>query len=205
MAKNYKQQIVILIVIMTINFSCNTTKTNINMETQIETTASEKETLSAVVNAFPTREDDRPETFGPAPNRQISQFPESGKWEEELFAYVQTFAKIEVGHSHISGDGGYRAFFLPAYDNLHGPSEQFIIDNEFGHIHDHESHSMHIVLPPEIGKIVFEKKWGEQHPLAKLKYAGSSNYLIYGARNAAENEQLKALMRISYLHASKQW
>ena len=205
MAKKYKQQIVILIVIMTINFSCNTSKTNTNIKTKIETTASEKETLSAAVNAFPTRKDGRPETFGPAPNRQISQFPESGEWEEELFAYVQTFAKIEVGHSHISGDGGYRAFFLPAFDNLHGPSEQFIINNEFGHIHDHESRSMHIVLPPEIGKIVFEKKWGEQHPLAKLKYAGSSNYLIYGARNVAENEQLKVLMRISYLHASKQW
>ena len=175
------------------------------METKIETTASEKETLSAAVNAFPSRNEERPETFGPAPNRQISQFPESNEWEEDLFAYVQTFAKIEVGHSHISDDGGYRAFFLPAYDNLHGPSEQFIIDNEFGHIHEHESRSMHIVLPPEIGKIVFEKKWGEQHPLAKLKYAGSSNYLIYGARNAAENEQLKVLMRISYLHASKQW
>ena len=175
------------------------------METKIETTASEKETLSAAVNAFPARKENRPETFGPAQNRQISQFPESGEWEQELFAYVQPFSKIEVGHSHISGDSGYRAFFLPAYDNLHGLSEQFIIDNEFGHIHDHESRSMHIVLPPEIGKIVFEKKWGERHPLAKLKYAGSSNYLIYGARNVAENEQLKVLMPISYLHASKQW
>lgn len=175
------------------------------METKTETTVSEKETLSAAVNTFPSRKDDRPETFGPAPNRQVSQFPESDEWEEDLFAYVQTFAKIEVGHSHISGDGGYRAFFLPAYDNLNGPSEQFIIDNEFGHIHEHESRSMHIVLPPEIGNLVFEKKWGEQHPLAKLRYAGSSNYLIYGARNAAENEQLKVLMRISYLHASKQW
>jgi len=203
MAKNYVLQVFVLLIVTNVIFSCKTINTN--METKIETTASEKETLSAAVNAFPSRKDDRPETFGPAPNRQISQFPESGEWEEELFAYVQTFAKIEVGHSHISGDGGYRAFFLPAYDNLTGSSEQFIIDNEFGHIHDHESRSMHIVLPPEIGNMVFEKKWGEQHPLAKLRYAGSSNYLIYGARNTAENEQLKVLMRISYLHAGKQW
>jgi len=198
-------QIVILILLITINISCISTKKHTNMDIKLETTASEKETLSAAVNAFSARKDDRPETFGPAPNRQVSQFPESDEWEEELFTYVKTFAKIEVGPSHISGDGGYRAFFLPAYQNLSGPSEQFIIDNEFGHIHDHESHSMHIVLPPEIGKIVNEKKWGEQHPLAKLRYAGSTNYLIYGARNTTENEQLKVLMRISYLHASKQW
>jgi len=173
------------------------------METQNNLT--EKQKLKEQVNNFPERKDARPETFGPAPNRQVSQFPDSNEWEEDLFNHIKTFAGIEVGHSHISGDGGYRAFFLPEYDQLHGPSEQFVVDNEFGHIHDHESRSLHAVLPPEIGEIVYQKKWGEQHPLAKMHIAGSTNYLLYGARNKGENEQLKVLLRISYLHASKQW
>lgn len=34
------------------------------METKTKTTAPEKETLSTAVNAFPSRNDNRPETFG---------------------------------------------------------------------------------------------------------------------------------------------
>lgn len=172
---------------------------------EIQNDLTQKQKLTKQVNNFNERKDARPETFGPAPNRQVSQFPDGNEWEEDLFSYVKTFAGIEVGHSHISGDGGYRAFFLPEYAQLQGPSEQFVIDNEFGHIHEHESRSLHAVLPPEIGEMVYQKKWGEQHPLAKMRIAGSTNYLIYGARNKEENDQLKVLLRISYLHASKQW
>ena len=60
-------------------------------------------------------------------------------------------------------------------------------------------------MPAEIGQLVFEKKWGEQHPLAKLGRISSTNHLLYGARNKQETEQLKTLLRISYLFASKQW
>ncbi len=139
------------------------------------------------------------------PNRQTSQFPEDPQWEELLFDYVKTFEGIEVGHSHISGDGGSRAFFLPQYSHLRGVQTEFLVDNEFAHIHEHPSSSLHAVLPEEIGQLVFEKKWGEQHPLAKLGHISSTNHLLYGARNKQETEQLKTLLRISYLFASKQW
>lgn len=165
----------------------------------------EKQKLTEAVRAFTERSEARPETFGPAPNRQTSQFPDSDQWEEALFAYVNTFEGVTVGNSHISGDGGYRAFFLPKYDNLRGLQEQFLVDNEFAHIHSHNSRCMHAVLPPEIGALVESKKWGEKHPLAKMGIAGSTNHLLYGARDQRETEQLKALFRISYLFANQQW
>jgi len=166
---------------------------------------SERDALAKAVKGFPVRPDERPQTIGPAPNRQTSQFPEDPQWEELLFDYVKTFEGVEIGHSHISRDGGSRAFFLPQYSQLHGLQTQFLVDNEFAHIHEHPSSSLHAVLPSEIGQLVFEKKWGEQHPLAILGRISSTNHLLYGARNKQEAEQLKTLLRISYLFASNQW
>lgn len=116
--------------------------------------------LTEVVNTFPTRPDERPKTVGPVPNRQVNQFPEDPQWEEDLFAYIQTFDGIEVGPTHIAGDGGQRAFFLPQYNHLLGFQHRFLVDNEFAHIHNHESNSLHAVLPEEIGRLITEKKWG---------------------------------------------
>lgn len=165
----------------------------------------EKKDLIKAVHAFPVRQDDRPQTTGPVPNRQVSQFPDNPKWEHLLFDYVKTFDGVEIGSSHIAGDGGSKAFFLPKYDYLQGFQIHFLIDNEFAHIHEHASSSLHAVLPEEVGDLVFEKKWGEQHPLAKLGNISHTNHLLYGARSQEETEQLKTLLRISYLFASDQW
>ena len=165
----------------------------------------EKDRLTEVVNTFPARPDERPKTVGPVPNRQVSQFPKDPQWEEDLFAYIQTFDGIEIGPTHIAGDGGQRAFFLPQYNHLRGFQHRFLVDNEFAHIHNHESSSLHAVLPEEIGRLITEKKWGEPHPLAVLGHISNTNHLLYGARNKQETEQLKVLLRISYLFASGQW
>lgn len=164
-----------------------------------------KEALTAAVQSFPARVEAKPATTGPAPHRQADQFPDSSSLEASLLAHVKTFPGIVVGESHISGDGGYLAFFLPQYAGLSGASQHFLIDNEFAHIHEHKSISLHAVLPPEIGAVVAEKKWGEQHPLAAYRITTTANYMLFGARDEAENEQLKTLLSISYMYANGMW
>ncbi|MCC7007041.1 MAG: hypothetical protein IT497_10430 [Ottowia sp.] len=166
---------------------------------------SEKINLTETVSLFPHRLDERPKTVGPAPNRQVSQFPEDRQWEDILFAYVKAFPGVEVDATHIGGDGSEKAFFLPQYQHLKGFQNKFLVDNEFAHIHKHESSSLHAVLPIEIGQIITDKKWGEPHPLSLLGEVSETNHLLYGARNAQETQQLKVLLRISYLFATNNW
>jgi hypothetical protein len=163
-----------------------------------------KTELIALVNNLAIREGSRPTTIGPAPHTQTNQFPEYEKYGDALFDYVMQFPNVENGISHI-GDGGLRAFFIPSAKHTTGFTENFLVDNEFAHIHRHGSHSLHAVLPKEIGKIIEEMKWGENHPLSIATKIPATNYMLYGSRNEAELDVQKTILEISYLFATKQW
>lgn len=163
----------------------------------------EQNELTGLVRAFPNRIGEKPKTTGPAPHQQRSQYPETEKYADALHDYVTSFEGVENGVSHI-GDGGLRAYFI-AGSASSGFSERFLVDNEFAHIHRHGSHSLHLVLPPDIGEITDKKGWTEGHPLAVAGRIPRTNHLLFGARNQSELEVAQVLMRISYLYASQQW
>ncbi len=163
-----------------------------------------KNELLAIVENVTDRDGERPTTIGPAPHTQTNQFPTLEKYADELFNYVMQFEQVQHGMSHI-GDGGLRAFFITSEKNTRGFTENFLVDNEFAHIHRHESHSLHAVLPKEIGKIVEAKKWGEQHPLSIAGKIPETNFMLYGIRNDYELDIQKTIMEISYLYATNQW
>jgi hypothetical protein len=150
------------------------------------------------------RDGERPKTIGPAPHTQISHFPDNDDLSKQLFEFVMKFPDVKNGTSHI-GDGGLSAFFISSKVNVKGFTEHFLIDNEFAHIHRHQSHSLHVVLPKEIGKLVEDKKWGEAHPLSKENRIPQTNYMLYGARDSEELEVQKDILTISYLFALNAW
>jgi hypothetical protein len=160
--------------------------------------------LKEFINNLKERQGERPKTVGPAPHTQIDQYPDKGKFADDLFEFVVGFPDVQNGISHI-GDGGLRAFFILSENHRHGLSDHFLVDNEFAHIHKHGSHSLHVVLPFEIGKTIEAKKWGENHPFAIEGRIPETNFMLYGARNADELEVQKKLLEISYLFATNQW
>jgi hypothetical protein len=163
-----------------------------------------KTELIDFINNLPIRHGDRPTTIGPAPHTQTNQFPEFNKYGDALFDYVMQFPNVENGISHI-GDGGLRGFFIPSAKHIKGFTEYFLVDNEFAHIHRHSSHSLHAVLPVDMGKIIEDKKWGENHPLSIAQKIPATNYMLYGTRNKGELEIQKIILEVSYLFATMQW
>lgn len=108
------------------------------LHTESAHNANEKAALTAAVEAFGVRAEGRPRTTGPVPHTQWDQLAEDHKWEDELFEYVKTFDGVYVARGHI--EGSPRAFFLTQFKNLRGKlfENQFMIDNEFAHIHEHQ-------------------------------------------------------------------
>ncbi|MGL4630459.1 MAG: hypothetical protein ACRCVT_04560 [Leadbetterella sp.] len=164
---------------------------------------SEKTSLTDFVKNLENRVGTKPATRGPAPHQQVDQFPKKDDFADELHDYTMTFEGVINGESHI-GDGGLRAYFIKS-DSNRGFEQKFLVDNEFAHIHRHGSKSLHIALPPEIGQITDQKGWTENHPLAVLGRIPNTNFMLFGARSKEELEVSKVILRISYLHATKQW
>ncbi|KAL0480715.1 hypothetical protein AKO1_007025 [Acrasis kona] len=165
---------------------------------------SDKQNLTKFIQDLEDRSDGRPNTSGPVPHTQQSQFPEVESHTDSLFQYVMKFEGVVNGKSHI-GDGGERAFFIEKATNSGFGNPRFIIDNEFGHIHRHGSLSLHIALPHDIGVALEKKNWTEQHPLGKLGRIPNTNFMLFGARNERELEVSQNILHISYLWASNKW
>lgn len=163
----------------------------------------EQDKITTFLKHIPRRIGTKPVTIGPAPHTQTNQFPDNDAFASLLDEYIMSFDGVVNGESHI-GDGGLRAYFVKS-DNTKGFSPNFLIDNEFAHIHRHGSKSLHIVLPPELGKEMEMKGWTENHPLAVANRIPTTNFMLFGARSQEELEISKALVRVSYLFATNQW
>jgi Family of unknown function (DUF5519) len=163
----------------------------------------EKSAILDFLKSVPNRNGVKPITIGPAPHTQTNQFPENDDFAEVLHHYIMTFDGVTNGTSHI-GDGGLRAYFIDK-DKSSGFTQNFLVDNEFAHIHRHGSKSLHIVLTPDLGKEMDKKGWTENHPLSKANQIPETNFMLFGARNLEELEISKALLRLSFLFASNQY
>jgi len=80
-------------------------------------------------------------------------------------------------------------------------SPRFLVDNEFAHIHRHAGHSLHLVLPVEVGAITDSLGWTERHPLAVARHIPATNHLLYGARDPNELAAHELLLRVSHAFA----
>jgi hypothetical protein len=159
--------------------------------------------LANFIQDLPQRDGERPYTTGPVPHTQQDQFPNTDDFAEQLNQHILGFEGVSKGLSLISSCGP-RAYFIDK-SKLHNTPLQFLIENEFAHIHSHSSKSLHLVLPRALGLALEKKGWTENHPLAVANYIPETNFMLFGARNQEELEIYKKLLRVSYLYATKQW
>jgi phospholipase/carboxylesterase len=141
----------------------------------------------------------KPHTIGSKAHDQMNQHPFDEKYALELHDFILSFENVVKSKSDL-GVGSENAFFISS-SGATGESEYFLHDNEFAHIHDGESQSLHLVLPPEVAVIAGKNGWIEKYPASKK----SNIYLLFGARNEYESTVSKKLIYISYLFATKQW
>jgi hypothetical protein len=163
----------------------------------------EKNELIAYLQALPNRDGDRPLTTGPVPHTQQNQFPDAENFADNLHQYTMTFQGVSNGPSYISNCGS-KAYFVNKNNTETSPL-QFLIGNEFAHIHSHGSKSLHLALPTDLGHALEQKGWTENHPLAVANRIPETNYMLFGARNEEELAVSKVLLRVSYLFATNQW
>ena len=64
-----------------------------------------------------------------------------------------------------------------------GPSEAFIDDHEFCHLHPTPYGPIHLTLPPHLAAPLVNAGWGEQHLMAKAGLIASTVFLIYVPRD----------------------
>ena len=62
----------------------------------------------AYLESVPKREGDRPITEGPAPHRQLTQYPKTKEYKMRLHEHMSQHERSVEGHTHI-GDGGLHA------------------------------------------------------------------------------------------------
>jgi hypothetical protein len=202
-----KRVLFIFIVVIKVNYNCKSESDKIISKSinkkynKMENI--EKNKLLTILSSCPNREGEIPKTIGPAPHTQTNQFPSSDDFADQLHQYIMTFDGVINGESHI-GDGGLRAYFNENNKNR-GFTKNFLIDNEFAHIHRHGSKSLHIVLPPDIGQEMDKKGWTENHPLSVAKHIPETNFMLFGARTIEELKISKVLLRISFLYSTNQW
>ena len=143
------------------------------------------------------RQGPRPRLLGIAPQRQITQKPSPA-----MIRALQHTIRQLVGecpsHWYVAKSTfeKHNEALFSKYRTSTEPDHYVEI------VHSHESDgSMHLHLHPEDMKIVLEKGWGERHPLAR----GTTWWwhwpcprcfmIIYGPRDKAELEQIKAIIR----------
>ena len=146
---------------------------------------------------LPRRAGEPPQTSRPSPERRTphSQLSQNAppELQEELFSRARALPGVEVGPSLVSVPGA-RGFHLVEHV-ASGPPEAFQAGREFAHIHPAGDGSLHLTLPRPLADRVFEKGWGEPHPV-------SGTPMVYGPRDPEELEVVWGLVRASYEFAT---
>jgi hypothetical protein len=148
---------------------------------------------------LPRRKGTQPSTTQTNPHTQLDQQPDDDGPRRALASIVFALEGVEERASIISVLGA-RALWLR--DNLPGgPSEAFIIEREFAHLHPAPDHSLHVALPLEVVEAVFQTGWGEPHPVAARGLIPRTAVMIYAPRDADEVHTVAGLVETSWRFA----
>ena len=148
---------------------------------------------------LPVRNGDRPRTTPTNPHTQLDQQPSDSRWTEELARRVFDLPGVVEKPSRVSVPGA-RALVLEP-DEPTGPSQAFLIDREFAHLHPAPDHSLHAMLPPELVTEAVAAGWAEPHPVALRGLIPATAVMLYAPRDEAELETIERLVRASHAFA----
>jgi len=77
----------------------------------------------------------------------------------------------------------------------------FLIDNEFAHIHNPPTGSMHLTLPDPLRALAMARRWVLPHPLAGKQGITPDNVFAFAPRSEEEVEVAKLLLSASHAYA----
>ena len=150
---------------------------------------------------FPTRPGPEPTITTSEPQEQLDQLGPEALWDE-LVRRANELPGVSEGDSLISVKGA-RAFFLEQ-EQLKGPKDSLIIENEFAHIHPRPDSSWHLQLPYELTVMAISAGWGRIHTVVWMGDAPANSMMLYSPRNAEEMEVVWSLVEESYRYATGQ-
>jgi hypothetical protein len=148
--------------------------------------------MSATPLELPRRAGPRPQTIGPRPHAQVSENAPA-QLQEAVAERALALPSVTEAESLVSVPGA-RAFVLDE-EAAGGPPDAFQAGREFAHLHPPADGSLHLTLPDELADEVYEKGWGEPHPI-------SGTPLIFGPRDEDELEVVWRILQASYRFAS---
>ena len=143
---------------------------------------------------LPVRRGPAPRTTPSNPHQQLTQNAPV-ELQEELYRRVRELPAVTGEPSRLSVPGA-RAFVLQ--EGAGGPPEAFLVGGEFAHLHPAYDGSLHLPLPPGFGEEVFQKGWGEPHPLAGSWGTSTTVAMVYGPRDEQELEIVWRIVQASY-------
>lgn len=110
-----------------------------------------------------------------------------------------SFSDVEERPTRISVPGA-RALWLRD-DVPAGPSDAFMVDREFAHLHPGQDQSLHATLPPNLAEAAIEAGWAELHPVARMGLIPRTTVMLYAPRNREELDVILGLLTASYRFA----
>ena len=148
--------------------------------------------------SLPVREGARPLTTDVAPQSQLDQIPDAPT-HEAMCALLAAWPNV-IKRASMRAPGGTLGLFLPD-EEARGPPEAFLLGTEFAHLHPLPDGSLHMVLPPAVGRTAIEKGWGIAHPMAGMPTVSPCALMIFAPRDAAERAVVASLIRSAELYA----
>lgn len=118
---------------------------------------------------------------------------------EALASRLFALPDVEERPTRISVPGA-RALWLRD-DVPAGPSEAFMVEREFAHLHPGHDQSLHATLPPELAEEAIAAGWAELHPVARMGYIPATTVMIYAPRDEDELNVIYGLLLASYRYA----
>ncbi|MEM8608289.1 MAG: luciferase family protein [Myxococcota bacterium] len=147
---------------------------------------------------FPARTGPRPRTTPTNPHTQLDQNAPI-ELQHQVAEFMFGLACVNEVPSRISVPGA-RAMWLSETCDA-GPPNAFMIGREFCHLHPSVDGSLHLNLPDDLLDVAVDKGWAEVHPLARRGVVPRNVVMVYGPRDEAELEVVKALIAGSHAFA----
>lgn len=151
-------------------------------------------------SSLAVRAGSRPRITTDFPQSQLDQQPADSRYVDDILAEARTWPWVQEQPSKISVEGA-RALVLEA-DAAAGPSEAFMVGQEFCHVHAQGDYSLHANLPVPLAAAAERAGWAEPHFLVHTGQAPPTVVMIYAPRDESERDVVLQLVRAAYEFAS---
>ena len=148
---------------------------------------------------LPVRQGPRPRTTTVNPQTQLDQQP-AMPLSADLIERIASLPGVNLGPSGRAPHGTI-GFYLEAEVGS-GPTEAFMLEREFAHVHPRPDHSLHMTLPASVRERAIRAGWATPHPMAGYPTVSPNLVMVYAPRDASEAEVVTRLLTAAWGFAS---